>query len=337
MNAYFSENKLRRDGSRTLVFKMIVAFVLYLTPYILLFSLNDISNLQLILLFLLSGLGWITIGLNVIHDANHGTFTKKKRWNDIIGLSLNILGISSMLWRIKHNVLHHTYTNIHGVDDDIKAPPIIRLSPGAKKFKIHRFQHIYAWFFYGFFTLTWIFYRDFKYFFRFKKLGLVKGNPGVEFLKIIGWKLAYVFLFLVLPCLLLDHSVWLIIAAYMLGQFMIGVVITTIFQLAHVVPGTKFPTANDHGKVENNWYVHQLETTANFAPKSRIMSWFIGGLNYQIEHHLFPSISHVHYKNISKIVQRTAAEFNLNYNVQSNFVLAVAGHTRLLKDLGKPD
>lgn len=272
-----------------------------------------------------------------MHDANHGAFAKKRRWNEFIGLSVNLLGISSKLWRVKHNVLHHTYTNIHGSDDDINAPPIIRLSPGSKRFRIHRFQHIYAWFIYGFFTLSWIFYRDFKYFYRFNKMGFVKGNPTIELLLLIGWKFAYIFLFIILPCLVLNNPVWVILLAYVLMKFMVGLIITTIFQLAHVVPGTKFPTANDQGKVESNWYIHQIETTANFAPKSRIMSWFIGGLNYQIEHHLFPSISHVHYKNISKIVKQTALEFNIKYNEQSNLVRAILGHARLLKTLGKPE
>jgi linoleoyl-CoA desaturase len=290
-----------------------------------------------ILLYLLSGLGFVSIGLNVMHDANHGAFAKKRRWNEFIGLSVNLLGINSRLWRIKHNILHHTYTNIHGNDDDINAPSIIRLSPGSKRFKIHRFQHIYAWFIYGFFTMFWIFYRDFKYFYRFNKMGFVKGNPVIELLLIISWKLIYIFLFIILPCLVLDNPVWVVLLAYFLMKFMVGLVITTIFQLAHVVPGTKFPTANDHGKVESNWHVHQIETTANFAPKSRVMSWFIGGLNYQIEHHLFPSISHVHYKAISKIVKQTALEFNIRYNVQPNLISAINGHAKLLKKLGKPE
>jgi linoleoyl-CoA desaturase len=315
--------------------KMIVAFLCYLIPVSLLISGIDFGIAGVFLLYLLSGLGFIFIGLNVMHDANHGVFAKNKTWNKFMGLSLNLLGINMKLWCIKHNVLHHTYTNIHGADDDIDAPFILRLNPSSKKYKIHKFQHIYAWFIYGFFTITWIFFRDFKYFARFKEMGLIKGNAAVELFKVVVWKLFYVAVTLVLPMVMLEVSPWIIILAFVSMHFMIGVVITTIFQLAHVVPGTDFPIANEEGNVENNWYIHQLETTANFSPKSKIMSWFIGGLNYQIEHHLFPKVSHVHYKNISKIVRQTAKEFGLKYNVQSNLFHALSGHARLLKSLGR--
>jgi linoleoyl-CoA desaturase len=80
--------------------------------------------------------------------------------------------------------------------------------------------------------------------------------------------------------------------------------------------------------------VHQLQTTSNFAGKNRILSWYIGGLDYQIEHHLFPSISHIHYHSISPIVKETAREFGLDYNAKTDFLNALGSHIRMLRNMG---
>jgi linoleoyl-CoA desaturase len=104
-----------------------------------------------------------------------------------------------------------------------------------------------------------------------------------------------------------------------------------------VVPSSEYPTPDEEGQLQNNWAIHQMLTTANFSPKSSFFSWYIGGLNYQIEHHLFPNICHVHYRKISAIVKQTAQEFGVPYNVQPNFVKAVWSHGKMLKKLGRYD
>ncbi|MBD3636615.1 MAG: acyl-CoA desaturase [Crocinitomicaceae bacterium] len=314
---------------------MIVAFLLYFTPLTLLCTGIISSPALVFFLYLLSGVGMISIGMNVMHDANHGAFSKQKFWNKHLALSLNLVGANAKLWCVQHNVLHHTYTNIHTVDDDINPPFILRLSPTSKRYKIHRFQHIYAWFVYGLTTLSWITTKDFINFFRYKKMGLIKDKTFLEILKMVIWKLVYYAFALVLPIIFLPVSPWIVVLAFISMHFVVGLFTTIIFQLAHVVPETYFPTPNSSGKIENDWCLHQLQTTANFAPKSKIMSWFIGGLNYQIEHHLFPKVSHIHYRNISEIVRKTAQEFNIQYNVQTNLYQAIKGHARLLKSLGR--
>jgi linoleoyl-CoA desaturase len=117
-------------------------------------------------------------------------------------------------------------------------------------------------------------------------------------------------------------------------HFIAGMITTTIFQGAHVMPDAEYPMTNKQGNVQDSWFVHQLRTTCNFSPKSRIFSWFVGGLNYQIEHHLFPNISHVHYRKISKIVKETALEFNIPYHVYPNFSVVLWEHAKHLWRLG---
>lgn len=332
---YFNSNQLKQQGDYKLTIKSIVMFSLYFTPLILL-SCGLISSTLLIFAFyLISGVGMIGIGMGVMHDANHGTFSSNNKLNKLFSLSLNLVGANAKLWNIQHNVLHHTYTNIHDADDDINVPFLLRFSPNSKKYKIHRFQHIYAWVIYGLTTMTWITYKDFVNFYRYKKMGLIKERSFIEIMKVIAWKVIYYSFSLILPMIFLPVSPGTVILAFLTMHFVVGLFTTIIFQSAHIVPSTEFPLPDEHGKIESVWHIHQLQTTANFSPKSKIMTWFIGGLNYQIEHHLFPYISHIHYKNISEIVRNTAKEFNIQYNVQTNLLHAIIGHARLLRSLGK--
>lgn len=294
------------------------------------------TTLGVFLCYGVSGLGMVGIGMNVMHDANHGTFSSNKKVNKAFALSLNMVGSNAKIWTIQHNVLHHTYTNIDHADDDINLPKFIRVSPNAKQYKIHRYQHIYIWFLYGLTTIFWITIKDFVSVTRYKKMGFVKERMFPSILKIVGWKLLYYTYALVLPLIFAPVEPLYVVLAFLNMHFMVGLFTTVIFQAAHIVPEADFPLPEDGDKIENNWYIHQMQTTANFAQKSRVLSWFIGGLNYQIEHHLFPNISHVHYKKISKIVRDTAKEFNITYHVQGNFIQTVLNHARYLRDLGKP-
>ena len=106
------------------------------------------------------------------------------------------------------------------------------------------------------------------------------------------------------------------------------------FQLAHIVPETETPTPDSEGKLANTWAIHQLFTTANFAPQSKLVGWITGGLNHQVEHHIFPHISHVHYHTIAKIVRQTAQEFELPYHEHPSFGAALIAHLKQIKELG---
>lgn len=338
VNAYFKENNIAKTANVAMVIKTIVLMCLFLTPYAFLY-LTDLPTYVYLSLWAIMGFGMAGVGLSIMHDANHGAYSRKQWVNTLIGNVIILLGGSARNWRVQHNVLHHTFTNVAEHDEDIDPPvPVLRFSPHSKYRSIHKFQHLYAWFFYGLMTLFWFISKDYQQAFRYKKKGLI-GALGISFkqhlFRIILLKLFYTFLFLFCP-LYFGGSVWQIsVVGFLIMQFICGLVLAVIFQPAHVVPVSTYPVPNDSGVVEADWAVSQLYNTANFAPKSKLFSWFVGGLNFQVEHHLFPSICHIHYKKISKIVEQTAKEYMLPYHSYKTFIKALGEHTKMLKALGK--
>ncbi|MCA6075442.1 fatty acid desaturase family protein [Fulvivirga sedimenti] len=310
---------------------------IFLGPLIVL-CLGIVSSVWLMFaLYLLAGIGMAGVGMGIMHDALHGSYSKNRRVNKIIGYSMNLLGANANVWKVQHNILHHTYTNIQEHDDDINAPFFLRFSPHAKRYWVHRYQHLYVWFFYGLSTLSWFAAKDYVRLIKYHKMGYFKGKNEVykELAKIIAWKIVHISITLIIPLIMIPLSPWLIVLAFLSMHFLTGLSITIVFQAAHVVPSTDFPLPDETGLIANNWTIHQLATTSNFAPKNRLLNWFIGGLNYQVEHHLMPNISHVHYPQVSTIVERTAREFGLPYYSKKTFVGAVADHASWLKQLGR--
>ena len=319
-----------------MVLKTILMLALFLVPVTLLNS-GLVSQVWLVfLLYLICAFGKAGIGMGVMHDAIHGSYSKRKYVNKALGYTINLIGANATLWRIQHNVLHHTFTNVHEADEDLNAPGFLRFSPNKKRYRIHRFQHLYAWFAYGISTFTWVTFKDFINLNRYHKLNLLgpKRKVKYELPKLIGWKLVYFSYMLIIPILVLPVSPWFVLLAFLSMHFVTGVLITSIFQVAHIMPDTAFPKPDQEGFLESDWYRHQLETTSNFAPASRFFSWFIGGLNYQVEHHLLPHICHVHYRKISKLVADTAAEYNIPYHSKKTFIAALSDHYRMLRRLG---
>lgn len=341
VKAYFKENEISSYGNARMIWKTIAMILIYMVPYVLI--LTDVFAGQtwvLMGLWFMMGIGMAGIGMGVMHDANHGSYSKNKKVNKYVGWIIFLVGGSDINWQIQHNVLHHSFTNIDGLDEDIAPAKVLRFSPHQKRYKIHRLQHVYAWFFYSLMTIFWATAKDFKQLISFRKKGLTKSQKK-SFTRLMVElsisKLFYYAYIIVLPLLLTSISWWMLLIYFMVMHFTAGFILASIFQTAHVVPDTEFPLPDEKGSMENNWAIHQLLTTANFSPKSKIMSWFVGGLNFQIEHHLFPNICHVHYKKISKIVKETAQEFNLPYYSKPTFVEAFISHARMLRDLGKYD
>lgn len=242
-----------------------------------------------------------------------------------------------LIGKIQHNVLHHSFTNIHEYDEDIEKQGIVRFSPSQERKKIFRFQIFYAPLLYGILTLYWALFKDYEQLYRYHKRGLLK-TQGITLPKaltmIIFNKIWYFALLIAFPILVLNVSWWVPVVGFVLMQFISGIILALIFQAAHVIEETEFFEVDENKNVENNWAIHQMKTTANFANGGRIFSWFVGGLNYQVEHHLFPNICHVHYRDIAKIVKKTAAEYNIPYNEHKTFYGALKSHFRLLHDLG---
>jgi linoleoyl-CoA desaturase len=322
-----------------MVLKTIFMSLLYFTPYVLMVT-GVVTNIWLIALcWAIMGFGVAGIGLSIMHDANHGAYSKNKNVNMIVGRIVNLVGGYAPTWKIQHNILHHSYTNVHGYDEDVSpAVSFLRFSPADKHIPIHRFQFIYAWFFYSLMTLMWVTTKDFQQLYRYKKMGLTK-TENINFnsllIELIITKVVYYLYVVVIPLIFMDIAWWQLMIFVIMMHLIAGFTLAAIFQPAHVVPETDFPKPDKDLSIENNWAIHQLETTSNFAPKSRILYWLIGGLNYQVEHHLFPNICHVHYKKLSKIVKETADEFNVPYYSEPTFFSALRSHGKMLRKLGQ--
>ncbi len=336
VNQYFKENKISKHANFNMKFKTVFMLCLYFVPLTLMLS-GVVSSLwSVMLMWVLMSLGMSGIGLAVMHDANHGAYSKNRRVNDMLGYLVNFLGAYHVNWKIQHNVLHHSFTNVEGYDEDIENP-VMRFSPQQKRKKFFRFQAFYAPFFYGIMTIYWLLTKDFLQLARYHKKNLLEGQGLTlrqAITQVIINKSWYLVLTLVLPMILVDLPWYQVLLGFLLMQFICGLTLAFIFQTAHVIEETSFVEPDESYSVENNWAIHQLRTTANFADRSVLFSWFIGGLNYQIEHHLFPNICHVHYRKISKIVRKTAAEFDVPYYQHKTFYGALKSHFSLLHQLG---
>lgn len=332
---YFAKNKIKKTGDWRLFSKTIILVCTALTLYCLLMF-APVNGWVALFMCLVMGFTLASIGFSVMHDANHGSYSTKPMLNDFLGLSLNAMGASSYFWKQKHNIIHHTYTNVDGIDDDIAKSPIIRHCESQKWVPAHKVQYLYLLPVYSLSTIFWIYIMDFTKYFSRKIFTTEAWKMGLKN-HVIFWttKIFYITFYIVLPILVWGFLPWLV--GYLALNMVMGLTLSLVFQLAHVVENTEFEhvplDASKH--IESAWAEHQMRTTANFAMGNKVISWFVGGLNYQIEHHLFPKVSHVHYPPISKIVQEKCKEFNMPYNKYDTMTEAVASHFRVMKSLGK--
>ncbi len=291
-------------------------------------------------LWLLMGFGLAGVGMSIMHDANHGAYSENKTVNYIMGHTLNMVGGSVFNWKLQHNILHHTYTNIAHLDEDIADKLVLRFNPHTKVKAYQKLQYIYAFLFYGILTLYWALLKDFIQFARYTRNGVNPGTRWENTVMVTRMVIDKIFYFLVtigIP-LYVGIPLWQVITGFLLMHFASGVILTVVFQLAHTVEGTTHPLPNEFGDIENCWAIHQMNTTVNFSKGSPFLTWYLGGLNYQVEHHLFPRICHVHYPEISSIVKQTAIEYGIPYLENKTFGVAFQSHMATLKRFGRlPD
>ena len=335
VDQYFLTRNLRKTGTAKLYIKTIVLIPSAISLYYLLVFRND---------FLLVGIGscillgivLASIGFNVMHDACHGSYSRFKSMNEFMGYSLNALGGNAFIWKFKHNILHHTYPNMDGIDDDIAKSPMMRHCSTQKWYPIHRAQHIYVFFIYALTSIAWVFFFDFMKYFK-RKIGhmdLQKMNMKEH---LIFWvsKILYVYFYVALPVYMLGWQKWAV--GYLIVNVVMGFSLAIVFQLAHAVEHTAFEWVGpqDSLKIENEWAIYQVKATANFATNNGAITWLVGGLNFQIEHHLFPRISHVHYPALNQIVRQECLRFKIPYNEFHTMTEAIRSHVNLMKAAGK--
>ncbi|HET9275894.1 MAG TPA: acyl-CoA desaturase [Gemmatimonadales bacterium] len=335
VESFMAGSKMSPKGSGRMVAKTIAMLALTFVPYGFVMS-GRLSPGWMLAMAVLTGLGIAGVGFSVAHDALHGSYSSSPRVNRIVGLSMDLIGGSSYLWRITHNIIHHTYTNIHGTDEDLAVSPLLRLSPHAPRHWYHRFQHFYAIPLYSMTTLFWVFVKDYKYLLA-PDLGPYKDKrhaPG-DVAGLFAGKVVYYGWSLVLPFTLLALPWWQILMGILVMHAVAGITLGIVFQLAHVVEQTMHPEPTPAGTMPDDWVTHEMATTANFAPRSGWLSWYVGGLNYQIEHHLFPKICSEHYPALSAIVRRVATRHGLPYHSHATLLGAIRSHLRTLRAFGR--
>lgn len=331
---YFNQKGKSQTGNLRLYIKAVVLITSFFALYVHLVFFTPTTILA-IAESVLMGCVVAAIGFNVMHDGAHGSFSRYQWINDIASNIANFLGASQHMWKSKHNIIHHTYTNIHGVDDDIEARPLLRLCDEQSHYKIHKYQHVYFPAAYSLLYIYWIFVTDYIKYFSGKIGSIVLRKMTLkEHISFWFYKLAHAFIFVGLPIYMVGFSAWII--GFLCMGMVAGFVLSIVFQLAHTVEHTHFPMPDEAtGKMEDEWAIHQIKTTANFATRNKVISWLVGGLNFQIEHHLFPKISHVHYPQISKIIKQACQEFGVEYIEYPKLRQAVVSHVSYLKQMGK--
>lgn len=330
VDQYFIDRRTERTGNIRLYLKSVVQVLMALSLYsILVFA--SIPIWCAILLAIMLGINLAILGFNIMHEGGHQSFSKHGWLNSVAGYFLNALGGNIYFWKVKHNVNHHTFTNIEGADSDIDVQPFMRLHPNQTQYTLHRYQHIYWVVLYGVSYLAWVFYEDFLKYFRGKVADHMKPMNLSVSEHIIFWttKILYVLVYVAIPVYMLGWMEALI--GFLIVTFVCGLFISIVFQLAHVVEVNDFPTGK---KIEMEWAIHQVSTTSNFATSSKVLFWMLGGLNFQIEHHLFPKVSHIHYPQISRLVKKTCEEFNVAYHEYTSMAHAVVSHLRYLRRMG---
>jgi linoleoyl-CoA desaturase len=334
-DSYFSSQKLLKTGNWRLYAKTVILIFSAISIYLLVLVI-PMPILYTTVLGLALGFISACIGFNVMHDANHGSYSSKKWINETLGLTLNALGGNSFIWKYKHNVIHHTYTNVDGMDDDIAKSPFIRMCETQRWVPAHRYQHFYTPFLYAVSSAFWVLFQDFEKYFKPKlnNVSISEKMPLKDHLIFWVSKLLYVLFYLLIPAMLIG---WLPCVVFFIALHIgLGLTLAIVFQLAHVVDIThfEFTTPGETKRIDDEWAIHQLKTTANFSPSNPVITWLAGGLNYQVEHHLFPRVSHIHYPMLSKIVRSKCQEFGLPYHSIPSLGKAVTAHFRYLKVMG---
>jgi linoleoyl-CoA desaturase len=336
---YFRENNISKYGNREMHIKTAVGFLSWIGLYALIMS-NALSHNVWLLWLGFTLLGYVNIFLafNVGHDACHNAYSSKMWVNKLFSYAMNFIGANSYLFRMMHNV-HHQYVNIHGTDVTLETHGLFRFTPDEPHKPIHRFQHIYTPLIYSLAAIHWAFIKDFKWMFAEAHIGNAKDirHPLKEYVILFVSKFVHFGLHLILPLIFLDVAWWVVVVGYFCIHFLPGLTFALIFQVTHVYEGTHYPQPDEEGNIENNYAIHVLETTADFARSSRLATWLMGGINIHVIHHILPGICHVHYLPLTEVLIEVAEKHGLTYQENKTFWQALVKHMRMLYLLSKPD
>lgn len=270
------------------------------------------------------------------HDAAHGSVSRFRPVNNaLVFLIFSTLGVSGSLWRDRHQRLHHAFPNVAGTGIDADGASVVRLAPDKPHRWYHRLQPIYAVPLYalGMAQLAWV--EDFRDLPRMRRERPHQFGGLGPTLTFYGGKLFHLAIFVGLPMLVGGFGLLQVIAGYALAAAIVSLSFAILVIGTHVSDRAVFPEADREGRLGHDWATHQLLTSVDWAPTSRIAAALTGGANAHTAHHLFPGFSHCHATQLSRIVIEAAREHGLDYNATS-FAGMVAGHLRHLGQMSRP-
>lgn len=334
VDVYF-DSGLSRHANGSMKLKSVTLFGWFFASYLFLVF-GATSAWQVIALCLSLALATAGVGFGIQHDANHGAYSRHAWVNRALGLTLDMIGASSFLWRVKHNIAHHTYTNVDGADDDMDIGMLARLAPEQRRHRVHRLQHFYLWALYGLLLAKYHFAYDFTNLARARVAKTHFARPRRwELAELLAGKAVFFAFAFAVPALF--HPFWIVLLCYLGTTFVTSVIFAVTFQLAHCVLEAGTDAADSDNRMPQSWALHQVATTVNFSPGNELVSWYAGGLNYQVEHHLFPRICHIHYPALARIVSDVCRDHGVRYNVHRSLGGALVSHWLWLRKMGRAE
>lgn len=332
--AYFKDNSISTKANWKMVMKSVLIFSLFVGSYYMaVFS--DISVMWRLFFAVVFGCSMAFMAFNIGHDASHNAYSKNNKVNSFLSYTMNLCGINQYIWNIKHNLSHHSFTNIPHADMDNENVDVARITRYHKWKPVFKYQHLYLPLLWPFFGLFLMAVKDFQLF-GMTRMGnsQYEGHPRKEWIILILSK-AIVFGYLfVIPIVVIDLPVWQVLIGILVMYLFMGILLTSIFLFVHLIEGTPFPEEDMDGKISKHWMLHQLEVTTDFSPFNSVLTFFSGALNQHVAHHMFPNYCHVHYGAITKIIKETAKEYGYKYKSQTHWQ-AFRSHIRFLKKMGE--
>ncbi|GHN01140.1 fatty acid desaturase [Cytophagales bacterium WSM2-2] len=333
LDQYFSANKIGKEGNYIMLFKMGMYFGFVILFYFLMITSTGL--LSFYVFYLLLGLAVLLTAFNVSHDAAHGVAVKSKFWNKMLfQVSFQLQGNNAYVWGKNHNESHHLYTNIEGSDIDVLNNPLVRMTESQPLRWFHKYQHLYSPVLYLFYSLNWFLFRETLMLLNYTSRTIKIDIPKSEVIKLILFKLFYVFYMIALPAYLLPFGTGAVLLAFLLNHFMVSLIFVGVLGVSHLSDYVHHPKPDNENKLNMSWPKLQMLTSVDYNAGSVFFNWTLGGFNAHALHHLLPNISHIHYLDILPVFREICKKYNITY-LEMPYGKAIVAHFRFLKAMGR--
>ena len=327
---YMEKKGNNRFADSSIYFKGVFLITLYISSYILLLS-GTLNTILSVLFVMIMGLSGVMIVFNIVHDASHNVLFKNRSLNRALAYFGDLMGMNSYIWNIRHNIQHHTFTNVAGGDVLLDSIPFIRVSPQQKKFAIHKYQVFYVPVMYMLYSIFWVCFIDINMF-RQKQMGNYTNmrRSWQEWAKLFFFKSFYIFYMIIFPAWIINIPLSTVLIGFLIYHVVAGLLLSTVVVLGHCVEGAEYTAPDENGIIQNSFMQHEWNATYDCSTNSRLLHWITGGLNTHLAHHLFPKLCHCHYLAVTKIIKEHCAEHNVKYQHYS-FGDAIVSHLNFLR------